>query len=131
MSVAPPTPIEVFISYSHNDEELKRELTKHLSLLNREHLISEWHDRDITAGTEWRLEIDRHLNTARLILILVSPDYMASEYCYGIEMTRALQRHYNGSAVVIRSFCVLSIGTVHLLLNFKPYQPMLNRSRLG
>jgi molybdopterin converting factor small subunit len=101
MSVAPPTPIEVFISYSHNDEELKRELTKHLSLLNREHLISEWHDRDITAGTEWRLEIDRHLNTARLILILVSPDYMASEYCYGIEMTRALQRHYNGSAVVI------------------------------
>jgi len=101
MSVAPPTPIEVFISYSHNDEELKRELTKHLSLLNREHLISEWHDRDITAGTEWRLEIDRHLNTARLILILVSPDYMASEYCYGIEMTRALQRHYNGSGVVI------------------------------
>lgn len=101
ISPRPATQIEAFISYSHRDEGLKRELTKHLSPLRRERLISDWHDREITAGKEWRSEIDQHLNTAQLILILVSADYMASEYCYGVEMTRALERHQIGAAVVI------------------------------
>jgi WD40 repeat protein/GTPase SAR1 family protein/predicted MPP superfamily phosphohydrolase len=94
-------PMEVFISYSHRDEALREELGKHLSALRRENVIGFWHDRMIGAGAEWRDEIDRHLERAGIILLLVSPDFIASEYCYDIETKRALERHAAGEAVVI------------------------------
>lgn len=65
------------------------------------HLIDTWHDRDISAGTEWEPEIQKHLNEAQIILLLVSPDFMASEYCYGIEMKKAMERHERKEAHVI------------------------------
>jgi WD40 repeat protein/GTPase SAR1 family protein/predicted MPP superfamily phosphohydrolase len=94
-------PLEVFISYSHRDEALREELFKHLSALSRENVIGFWHDRKIGAGAEWRGDIDRHLEQARIILLLVSPDFIASEYCYDVETKRALERHAAGEAVVI------------------------------
>ena len=94
-------PIEIFYSYAHKDELLRNKLEIHLSTLKRQGLIAGWHDRDINAGTEWKLEIDEHLNTAHVILLLVSPDFLASDYCYDIEMTRAMQRHQAGEAQVI------------------------------
>jgi GTPase SAR1 family protein/predicted MPP superfamily phosphohydrolase len=94
-------PLEVFISYSHRDETLCEELVKHLSALRRESVIGLWHDRMIGAGEEWRGKIDRRLEQAGIILLLVSPDFIASDYCYGIETKRALQRHAAGEAVVI------------------------------
>ena len=60
-----------------------------------------WHDREITAGTEWEREIDTHLNSAQIILLLVSPDFMDSDYSYSIEMKRAMARHERGEARVI------------------------------
>jgi tetratricopeptide (TPR) repeat protein len=100
--VAQPTrAIRVFYSYAHEDNKLRDELNKHLSTMKRLNQITEWHDRDIHAGTEWKDEIDTHLNTAHIILLLISPDFMASEYCYSIEMTRALERHERGEAHVI------------------------------
>ncbi len=96
----PGTPIEVFISYSHRDEPLRRALEDHLSLLRRQSWISTWHDRR-SAGTEWVDQIDAHLESARMILLLVSPNFMASEYCYGVELRRALERHAAGEARVI------------------------------
>jgi O-acetyl-ADP-ribose deacetylase (regulator of RNase III) len=75
-------PVSMFISYSHKDQTLRAELEKHLIILRRQGLIEIWHDREITAGSEWRGAIDEHLQTARLILLLISPDFMASEYCY-------------------------------------------------
>ena len=53
--------IEVFFSYAHEDEEFRQQLEKHLSLLQREGFIHNWHDRKIGAGREWAQEIDRHL----------------------------------------------------------------------
>jgi GTPase SAR1 family protein/predicted MPP superfamily phosphohydrolase len=94
-------PLEVFISYSHRDEGLREELGKHLSALRRETVIGIWHDRMIGAGAEWKGEIDRRLESAGVILLLISPDFMASEYCYDIEAKRALERHAAGEAVVI------------------------------
>lgn len=94
-------PIEVFISYSHRDEALREELGKHLSALRRENVIGLWHDRMIGAGDEWKGEIDRRLESAGIILLLASPDFMASDYCYDIEMSRALERHAEGAAIVI------------------------------
>jgi TIR domain len=85
-------PITIFISYAHEDEALRERLDKHLSHLKKQNLISVWHDRDIKAGTEWKHKIDTYLEQAHLILLLISPDFMASEYCYSIEMRRAMER---------------------------------------
>lgn len=93
--------IEVFFSYSHQDEGLRDELAKHLKLLQRQGVISTWHDRDISAGSEWAGAIDDHLNSAQIILLLISPDFMASDYCFDLEMRRAMERYEAGEAVVI------------------------------
>src|SRR5438128_8216509 len=87
--------------YAHEDEALLNKLKTHLRPLQRQELIDVWHDRDISAGTEWEQEIKKHLNEAKIILLLVSPDFMDSDYCYGIEMKRALERHQRGEARVI------------------------------
>ncbi len=98
----PPASIEVFYSYAHEDEELVKQLRKHLSILKRQGVIREWYDREITAGTDWKEgQLDQHLNSAEVILLLVSADFLASDYCYDVEMTRALERHYQGEARVI------------------------------
>jgi hypothetical protein len=101
MSANPASPIEVFISYSHKDEALREQLGAHLALLKRERVIDEWHDRRIDAGQEWAGAIDEHLNSAAVVLLLVSANFVASDYCYDLEMTRALQRHDAGEARVI------------------------------
>src|SRR5260370_19839659 len=94
-------PITLFYSYAHEDELLRNELEKHLSLLRRQSLITEWHDRQILAGEEWAHDIDQHLEVASIILLLVSPDFLASDYCYDVEIQRALERHRRGEARVI------------------------------
>jgi tetratricopeptide (TPR) repeat protein len=93
MSAQPSQALEVFCSYAHRDEALRDELVKHLSLLQRQGVIAAWHDRKITAGTEWAGAIDAHLQSAQIILMLVSADFMASNYCYDVEMRRAMERH--------------------------------------
>ena len=93
--------LTLFYSYSHKDETLRNELETHLKLLQRQNLISTWHDRKITAGAEWAGQIDRNLEAAEIILLLVSADFIASDYCYDKEMKRALERHEAGSARVI------------------------------
>jgi WD40 repeat protein len=93
--------VEIFFCYAHEDEELLKKLKTHLIPLQREGFIDIWHDRDISAGTEWQREVDKHISSAQIILLLVSPDFMASDYCYGKEMKRALERHERGEARVI------------------------------
>ncbi len=83
-------PIEIFCCYAREDEALLNQLKRHLTLLQKHGHINLKHDRDISAGAEWKHEIDTHLNTAQIILLLISPDFLASDYCYGIEMKRAL-----------------------------------------
>ena len=94
-------PIRLFYSYSHKDEELRKELEDHLSLLRRQGVISGWHDRMIGAGEEWKGQLDKNLEEAQIILLLISPSFLASDYCYDIETKRALDRHDKGEATVI------------------------------
>jgi hypothetical protein len=94
-------PIAVFYSYSHKDEELRERLETHLKLLKRQGIIQDRHDRRISAGTEWEGQINQHLESAQLILLLISADFLASDYCYDKEMQRALARHEAGEARVI------------------------------
>jgi tetratricopeptide (TPR) repeat protein len=100
----PPNTIKVFCSYSHIDEALRKELEKHIKILERRSLIAVWRDRKIGAGEEWKGEIDEHLESADVILLLISPDFIASNYCYDIEMVRAMERHDSGEARVIPIF---------------------------
>lgn len=93
--------IEIFFSYAHEDEDYQKELSKHLKLLERQGIIKSCHDRNITAGEEWKNAIDTHLESAQIILLLISADFLASDYCYDIEMNRALERHEQGGATVI------------------------------
>lgn len=93
--------VEVFCSYSHKDKIWLSKLEAHLSLLQRQGLISLWHDRLISPGTDWAKALDTHLEKASVILLLVSADFIASDYCYGIEMKRALERQEAGEARVI------------------------------
>lgn len=90
----------VFISYAREDDPLRRELDKHLSQLEKKNLIKVWHHHDISAGTEWESEINKQLDMADIILLLVSPDFMASDYC-SVEMRRAMERHERGEAIVV------------------------------
>jgi hypothetical protein len=91
----------VFFSYSHADEALRDQLEKQLSMLKRQGVIEAWHDRRIGAGQEIALAIDEQINRDDIILLLVSPDFLASDYCYDIEMKRAMERHEAGEAIVI------------------------------
>ena len=93
--------LKVFYSYSHDDEALRKDLMDHLALLERQRVIVSWHDREISGGTEWEGEIDEHLNTADVILLLVSASFLASDYCYDRELTRAMERHETGEARVV------------------------------
>lgn len=93
--------ISLFYSYSHIDEALRDELEKHLKLLQRQHVIDTWHDRKIISGTEWDKAINKNLDTADIILLLISSDFLASDYCWDIEIQRAMQRHEEKTAVVI------------------------------
>ena len=94
-------PVKIFFSYSHKDEALRDKLEVQLATLKHEGLIEPWHDRRITAGSPLDQRINARLEEADIILLLVSPDFLASQYCYGLEVTRALDRHKSGNARVI------------------------------
>lgn len=92
--------IEVFISYSKQDKELRDGLLSHLRILETKGIIS-WHDRQILPGTEWDEEIKARLNAADIILLLISADFLATDYCTQVEIPEALRRHEAGEATVI------------------------------
>jgi len=93
--------LEVFYSYAREDEKLRDRLETHLTLLKRDGLITEWHDRKIGAGDEWHGDINAHVHSAQIILLLVSADFLASEYINDVELKIALDRHALHEAIVI------------------------------
>ena len=93
--------VELFFSYCHKDEELRNELEIHLTMLKRQGFITTWHDRRILAGSDIDNSISQNLESSKVILLLVSPYFLASDYCYEREMTRALEKHEAGEARVI------------------------------
>ena len=94
-------PLSVFISYAHEDEVLCQQLKTHLSLLRRQGWITDWHDHHVLAGSERTHDIDEHLDSASIILLLISPDFLASGHCFDVEMPRALARNEAKEAQVI------------------------------
>ncbi len=97
----PDQAMRAFVSYSHKDDTLRAELETHLKLLQRQRFLDLWSDRRIGPGTEWEDQIDENLEQADLVLLLVSADFINSDYCYDKEVTRALERHEAKTAKVI------------------------------
>ena len=97
----PDRAMRLFISYSRNDETLRKQLGNHLMAFVHQGILAFWHDRLVGAGEEWEASISQHLEQADIILFLVSSDFMASKYCWNIEVKRALERHEEGTARVI------------------------------
>lgn len=93
--------IRISISYSYKDDALKQELEKRLAFLEREGLITVWHNCNIQAGQEWAKEIDRHLNTAQIIILLISPDFIQSDHYYSTEMMLAMKKNSRREVHVI------------------------------
>jgi len=93
--------IKLFFSYSHKDEELRNELEKHLTILKRNHIINTWHDRRIDAGADFGGSISANMQDADIILLLISSDFLSSDYCYDIEVKQALQLHAQKKAIVV------------------------------
>lgn len=91
----------IFFSYSHKDEALRDEIEIHLAILKRQGFIETWHDRRIGAGSDLDQAISQNLEAADIILLLVSSDFLASDYCYDVEMQRSMERHDAGEARVI------------------------------
>jgi hypothetical protein len=99
-SLAPIT-VKVLYCYAREDKAFRDELDNHLSALKHSGQITTWCDREISPGTEWEHELSIHLESANLILLLISADFLASDYCWSKEMSRSLERHQSGEAYVI------------------------------
>ena len=93
MTATRPSCVQIFCSYSHKDSKYRAELEVFLASLRSQGMVSVWHDRLIKPGTDWAEQIDQNLDHANVILLLVSADFLASQYCMGIECSRALDRH--------------------------------------
>jgi hypothetical protein len=93
--------VKIFYSYSREDLAMRNTLDDHLSALKNAKKIQTWHDLQLEAGTEWERDIQNQLNTADIILLLVSRSFMASKYCYSKELQVAIDRHNAGAARVI------------------------------
>jgi hypothetical protein len=91
----------IFISYAHEDEDLKKELDKHLKVLKRSSKIQVWQDRELIAGQEWDQTIMSELNKANIILLLISVDFNASDFIWDKELASAMKRHEEGTAHVV------------------------------
>lgn len=97
----PDEHINIFYCYARKDKSLRDRLDVQLGWYKRRYQLTSWYDREIFPGQEWEYVIDKHLNAAHLILLLISPDFMNSDYCLSKEMHRALERHQEGSCWVI------------------------------
>ncbi len=94
-------PLKVVISYSHKDEEFREMLDTHLTILERAKKIKVWNDRDLTPGEEWNEKIYNSIVAADIIILLVSGNFIASEFIWNNELPLAMSMHENGHATVI------------------------------
>ncbi|MFN7926990.1 MAG: TIR domain-containing protein [Blastocatellia bacterium] len=95
------SPLRVFVSYAHKDGPLVEELSNHLKLLEREGVIQSWIDKMIPAGNNWTRKIETYLAEADIVLLLISPDYLASDYTYSVELPAALKKNETHKAITI------------------------------
>ncbi|MFO0758192.1 MAG: TIR domain-containing protein [Byssovorax sp.] len=100
-TIAPGEPVTIFFSYAPEDEPLVKKLQTHLTLLKRKGHIKSFGGREVDAGASWKGSVDEALRAAKIVLLLISNDYLASDYCFDTEMALAKELHEQGRARVI------------------------------
>jgi hypothetical protein len=95
---------KIFVSYSHQDPKALQQLLRFLEPLGRDGLISNWTDNQIKPGEDWHAEIDEALATATITVLLVSQDFLSSNYIYHTELPRILARADAGEMTVLPVF---------------------------
>lgn len=95
------TELKAFISYSHDDMRFKNSLLKHLESINKLFNIDFWHDGEINAGGHINDDVIYALNISDIIILLISENYISSNFCYNIEMERAFQRERNNECIIV------------------------------
>ena len=95
------SPWQLFYSYSHKDSDLRERLATYLAPLKQQNKIEEWYDRRIEPGQNWEKEITDRLDSANLFILLVTGDFLASDYCFGVEVERALARLKKGEVKIV------------------------------
>src|SRR6266700_4339770 len=93
--------LKIFFSYAHEDKDLRDTLAKQLSSLKKQGLITSWHDGEISPGSEWQSVIEKYLHLSDIILLLISPDFIASDHFYSVELRQVMDRHERGEARII------------------------------
>lgn len=96
-----PQPTRVFFCYAREDTELLTRLEDHLSLLVRNGLITTWHEGQVLPGQHRDSVVDAEIQRADIVLLLISASFLQCDNCYNIMMSRALERHAKGEALVI------------------------------
>ena len=89
-------PLRLFLSYAHEDRNILEELRKHLAPLRHEQVVTDWYDRELVPGQSWNHRIQEQLESSHLVLVIVTADFVASDYAYGQELNRALELHDTG-----------------------------------
>ncbi len=132
-----PPPLDVFISYSADDEKFKHELETHLVMLKRKGTIRPWHSQQTGAGSEWEKEISNLIDQSQIVLLLISPSFLASDHLYEQEMQQAMKRHESGDArvvpIIIRSANIADTPFSKLLIlprNLQPIDTWRNRDEI-
>jgi hypothetical protein len=97
----PTRPIHVFFSYSSKDKVWRNRIHTHLASLIHEKAIATWHDRDLLAGARWEPKILAELERADIVLLLISPEFVSSPFCYAREMNYALELQSRGQLAVV------------------------------
>jgi hypothetical protein len=83
----------LFLSYAHEDRDIVAELRKHLAPLQHEQIVTDWYDLELMPGDDWDREILSQLASSDLVIVMISADFLASNYAYGRELRLALNLH--------------------------------------
>lgn len=101
----------IFISYSHRDAEWLERVTTHLKPLGRYYGIDEWDDRRLRTSDKWKVEISKALNKATIAILLISPNFMASDFIINKELQPLLE-HADKKGVKIMPVMVRPCATL-------------------
>ena len=86
-------PLKLFLSYAHEDRDIVAELRKHLAPLRYEQIVTDWYDLELMPGHDWDQDIISQLESSDLVLVVISADFVASNYAYGRELNLSLDLH--------------------------------------
>ncbi len=134
MSVTDKTRTKIFISYSHNDSEWLERLQVHLKPIERQGLVTPWDDTKIQPGANWREEIQAALDTANIAILLISADFLGSDFIADNELPLLLDAAENAGVTILSLILSPSLyGEIESISKYQsvnpPSEPLIDLSK--